>query len=101
MCMKLQELLLKEISDIGRLTRGSLHAKGCAKSGRVFYNLMYRRKTRLYSQHVGVASLPAYEAATAAYGRLRDLFERYIDEMTAKTIREIEKEARKCKSLKS
>ena len=75
--------------------------KGRAKSGRVFYNLMYRRKTRLFSHHVGVESLPSYEAATAAYGRLRNLFERYIDEMTAKTIRAIDREASKCKNQKS
>ena len=99
--MRLQEQLLKEISQTSLLARGSLHAKGRAKSGRVFYNLMYRRKTRLFSHHVGVESLPSYEAATAAYGRLRNLFERYIDEMTAKTIRAIDREASKCKNQNS
>src|SRR5574344_206173 len=95
--MRLQEQLLKEISQTSLLARGFLRAK----SGRVFYNLMYRRKTRLFSHHVGVESLPSYEAATAAYGRLRNLFERYIDEMTAKTIRAIDREASKCKNQKS
>ena len=97
--MKLQELLLSRISGATRLARGTLHAKGCTKSGRTYYNLMYRRKTRLYSRHVGAAELAAYEEATAAYAELRELFESFVDEMmTARTIREISQDAKKAKA---
>lgn len=96
--MKLQELLLSRISGAARLARGTLHAKGCTKSGRTYYNLMYRRKTHLYSRHVGAAELAAYEEATAAYAELRELFESFVDEMTARTIREISQDAKKAKA---
>ena len=59
---------------------------------------MYRRKTRLYSRHVGAAELAAYEEATAAYAELRELFESFVDEMTARTIREISQDAKKAKA---
>ena len=94
-------MLLKMVRETGSLARGTLHEKGTSKSGRKFYNLMYRRKTKLFSRHVGVDELPRYEEATRAYSKLRELFECYIDELTEKTIRRIEKEARGCKDRKS
>lgn len=97
----MQDRLVKMIRETESLARGTLHEKGMSKGGRRFYNLMYRRKTRLFSRHVGVDELPLYEEATAACSKLRELFECYIDELTEKTIRRIEKEARGCKDRKS
>ena len=99
--MKTQDRLVKMIRETESLARGTLHVKGVSKSGRRFYNLMYRRKTKLFSRHVGVGELPRYEEATTACSKLRELFECYIDELTEKTICRIEKEVRGCRDRKS
>lgn len=44
------------------------------------------------------AELAAYEEATAAYAELRELFESFVDEMTARTIREMSQDAKKAKA---
>ena len=41
-----------------------------------------------------------YEEATANYADLRKLFDAYVDEISARTMKAIAKEARKCKDRK-
>jgi len=99
--MKTQARLLEELSRIDRLSRGKLCVVSAAKSGKRYYSLQYRRQNRHFVKYIASDEVAAYEKATANFMRLRDLFERYVDEMTAKAIRDIEKETGKCKSLKS
>lgn len=99
--MKTQQKLLKEISRVELLTRGKLCVVATAKSGKKFYSLQYRRRNRHFVKYIASDEVPAYEKATSNFTRLRDLFELYVDEMSAKAVREIEKEAKTCRSRKS
>ena len=99
--MKTQHRLIEEISRIDLLSRGKLCVVATAKSGRKFYSLQYRRRNRHFVRYIASDEIEAYEKATANFSRLRDLFELYVDEMTEKAIREIGKEAGRCKSRKS
>ena len=74
--------------------------KGVSSSGRRYYNLMYRKNTKLFSKHVATREVSMYEEATANYADLRKLFDAYVDEMSARTMKQIAKEARKCKDRK-
>ena len=96
--MKTQDRLLEEISRIDRLSRGKLCVVSTSKSGKRFYSLQYRRRNRHFVKYVASAEVAEYKKATANFARLRDIFERYVDEMTAKAIRDIGKETGKCKS---
>ena len=48
--------------------------RSAAKSGRAYYNLMYRKDTVLHSRHVPAAEVALYRKATANYAELRRLF---------------------------
>ena len=74
------------------------------KGGGKFYHLQYRKDTKLHQRYVPRDEAPAYERATAAYRRFMELVDAFVDEMSAKTAREIKKEAedarRKAKASK-
>lgn len=83
------------------LSRGKLCVVATAKSGKKFYSLQYRHHNRHFVKYVASGEVAAYEKATSNFTRLRDLFDCYVEEMSARTIREIEKETGKCGSRKS
>ena len=98
--MRSQQALLRRIESVERLARGKLLAKGTSSSGQRYYNLMYRKNTKLFSKHVATREVSMYEEATANYADLRKLFDAYVDEISARTMKAIAKEARKCKDRK-
>ena len=98
--MRSQQALLRRIESVERLARGKLLAKGTSSSGQRYYNLMYRKNTKLFSKHVATREVSMYAEATANYAALRKLFDAYVDEMSARTMKQIAKEARKCKDRK-
>ena len=98
--MRSQQALLRRIESVERLARGTLLAKGTSSSGHKYYNLMYRKNTKLFSKHVATREVSMYEEATANYADLRKLFDAYVDEISARTMKAIAKEARKCKDRK-
>ena len=61
---------------------------------------MYRKNTKLFSKHVATREVSMYEEATANYADLRKLFDAYVDEISARTMKAIAKEAKKCKDRK-
>lgn len=99
--MKTQQKLLEAISKTDILSRGKLCVVATAKSGKKFYSLQYRHHNQHFVKYITSGEVAAYEKATANFVRLRDLFDRYVDEMSARTIREIEKETKTCRSRKS
>ena len=98
--MESQQALLREIGSVGRLARGKLTAVARSNSGRGFYSLQYRKDTRHFVKYVPVREVEMYREATANYARLRKLFDAFIDDMSARTAKEIAKEAGKCKDRK-
>jgi hypothetical protein len=88
---------MEKVGSPGLVARGTLHAKGAAKSGRAYYNLMYRKDTVLHSRHVPAAEVALYRKATANYAELRRLFDAFVDELSERSAAEIRKEAGTCR----
>ena len=76
-----------------RMARGRLCVLSRAKGGGAFYHLQYRKDTKLHQRYVSRDKAPAYERATEAYRRFMGLVDAFVDEMSAKCAREIEREA--------
>ncbi len=98
--MQSQELLLRKISACRLLARGCLSIVARTKGGKAFYSLQYRRNTRHFVKYVPSDEVGLYEKATSEFAELKRLFERYVDDMSKMTMREIAKEAKRCKDRK-
>ena len=83
------------MSAIPRLARGRIGVmRQKSKDGGAFYNLQYTKGGRHHVKYVPEAQLAAYEEATENYGRFMSLVDEYVELMSAKAAREIEREVR-------
>ena len=80
-----------------RMTRGKLCVSAVRKSGRKAYNLQYRRQTRQFVKSIPADQVEMFREATENCRVFLDLVQRYVDAMTRRGIREIEKEAKDAK----
>ena len=78
-----------------RMTRGCLTVSRVLKSGRKDYNIQYCRKRMHFARHVAAEELKTYERTTECYRTFMKLVQRYVDENTKRTIREIKKETKR------
>lgn len=93
--MKSQSQILRDMSAIPRLARGRIGVmRQKPKGGGAFHNLQYTRGGRHHAKYVPEAQLAAYEEATANYRRFMSLVDEYVELMSAKAAREIEREVR-------
>ena len=93
--MKSQARILKEMSAIPRLARGRIGVmRQKSKDGDAFHNLQYTKGGRHHVKYVPEALLAAYEEATENYRRFMALVDEYVDLMSAKAAKEIEREVR-------
>ena len=93
--MKSQAQILKGMSAIPRLARGRIGVmRQKSKGGGAFHNLQYTKGGRHHVKYVPEAQLAAYEEATENYRRFMSLVDEYVELMSAKAAREIEREVR-------
>ena len=77
-----------------RMARGRLGVLSRGANGGKFYHLQYRRNTKLFQKYVPADQAAAYEKATAAFREFMDAVDAYVDEMSARAMSEIAKEAK-------
>ena len=93
--MKSQELFLKKMLSIPRLARGRIGVMSQkTKSGTTFHNLQYTKNRKHFVKYIPASQLAAYKEATENYRRFMDLVDEYIDMMSERAAKEIEKEER-------
>jgi len=87
-----------------RMTRGKLCVSAVRKSGKKAYNLQYRRKTKQFVKSIPTDQVEMFRESTENCRTFLELVQQYVDDMTKRGIREIEKEAedarRKAKASK-
>ena len=87
-----------------RMTRGKLCVSAVRKSGKKAYNLQYRRKTKQFVKSIPTGQVEMFRESTENCRMFLELVQQYVDDMTKRGIREIEKEAedarRKAKASK-
>ena len=76
------------------MARGRLGRLSRAGSGGEFYHLQYRKDARLFQKYVPRGEAAAYGKATAEFRRFMAAVDAYVDEMSARTMAKISKEAR-------
>ena len=62
------------------------------KSGTTFHNLQYTKNRKHFVKYIPASQLAAYKEATENYRRFMDLVDEYIDMMSERAAKEIEKE---------
>ena len=93
--MKSQGLFLKKMLSIPRLARGRIGVMSQkTKSGTTFHNLQYTKNRKHFVKYIPASQLAAYKEATENYRRFMDLVNEYIDMMSERAAKEIEKEER-------
>ena len=80
-----------------RMTRGKLCVSAIRKSGKKAYNLQYRRKTKQFVKSIPAEQVEMFRESTENCRAFLDLVQQYVDDMTKRGIREIEREARNAK----
>ena len=91
--MKSQGLFLKKMLSIPRLARGRIGVMSQkTKSGTTFHNLQYTKNRKHFVKYIPASQLAAYKEATENYRRFMDLVDEYIDMMSERAAKEIEKE---------
>lgn len=95
--MKSQVRLVKMIEGRERMARGRLGVLSRGANGGKFYHLQYRRNTKLFQKYIPADQAAAYEKATATFRTFMKAVEAYVDEMSARTMSEIAKEAKDAK----
>ena len=91
--MKSQGLFLKKMLSIPRLARGRIGIMSQkTKSGTTFHNLQYTKNRKHFVKYIPASQLAAYKEATENYRRFMDLVDEYIDMMSERAAKEIEKE---------
>ena len=68
-----------------------------SKSGGRFYHLQYRRKTKLFQKYIPLDEVEAYKETTERFREFTEAVDAYIDEMSAKSAKNITKEAKRAK----
>ena len=76
-----------------RMTRGKLCVSAVRKSGKKAYNLQYRRKTKQFVKSIPTDQVEMFRESTENCRMFLELVQQYVDGMTKRGIREIEKEA--------
>ena len=76
-----------------RMTRGKLCVCAVRKSGKKAYNLQYRRKTKQFVKSVPADQVEMFRESTGNCRTFLELVQQYVDDMTKRGIREIEKES--------
>ena len=76
-----------------RMTRGKLCVSAVRKSGKKAYNLQYRRKTKQFVKSIPTDQVEMFRESTENCRMFLELVQQYVDDMTKRGIREIEKEA--------
>ena len=76
-----------------RMTRGKLCVSAVRKSGKKAYNLQYRRKTKQFVKSIPTDQVEMFRESTENCRTFLELVQQYVDDMTKRGIREIEKEA--------
>ena len=77
-----------------RMTRGKLCVSAVRTSGKKAYNLQYRRKTKQFVKSIPTDQVEMFRESTENCRAFLDLVQQYVDDMTKRGIREIEKEAK-------
>lgn len=77
-----------------RMTRGKLCVSAVRKSGKKAYNLQYRRKTKQFVKSIPTDQVEMFRESTENCRTFLELVQQYVDDMTKRGIREIEKEAK-------
>jgi len=95
--MKSQERIVAILGSGQLMTRGKLCVSAVRKSGKRFYNLQYRRKTKHFSKAIPADQLAAFERSTEVCREFLKYVQQYVDEQTRHAIREIAKEAKRAK----
>ncbi len=95
--MKTQAILLEMLKKPRRMTRGRLCVLSRGAKGGRFYHLQYRRNTKLFQRYVPVGEVAAYEESTEQFRLFLSAVDAYVDEMSAKGMAEIRKEAQNAK----
>lgn len=85
---------MRMIGASERMARGRLGVLSRGANGGKFYHLQYRRDTKLFQKYVPADQAAAYEKATASFRAFMDAVDAYVDEMSARTMAEIAKEAK-------
>ena len=92
--MKSQDWVLKRMSAIPRLVRGSVcELRNRRKDGGSYHIVQYTKGGRHHGRNVPAAQLAAYLEATENYRRFMALVDEYVDLMSERAAREIAKEA--------
>ena len=92
--MKSQAGILKRMSAITRLARGSIgEMRNRRRDGGSYYIIQYTKGRRHFGRNVPAAQLAAYREATENYRRFMALVDEYVDLMSERAAREIAKEA--------
>ena len=76
-----------------RMTRGKLCVSAVRKSGKKAYNPQYRRKTKQFVKSIPTDQVEMFRESTENCRMFLELVQQYVDGMTKRGIREIEKEA--------
>jgi hypothetical protein len=102
--MKAHDRIIAMLESGMRMTRGKLCVSAVRKSGKKAYNLQYRRKTKQFVKSIPTDQVEMFRESTENCRTFLELVQQYVDDMTKRGIREIEKEAedarRKAKASK-
>ena len=91
--MKAQDRIIAMLESGMRMTRGKLCVSAVRKSGKKAYNLQYRRKTEQFVKSIPTDQVEMFRESTENCRTFLELVQQYVDDMTKRGIREIEKEA--------
>ena len=91
--MKAQDRIIAILESGVRMTRGKLCVSAVRKSGKKAYNLQYRRKTKQFVKSIPTDQVEMFRESTENCRMFLELVQQYVDGMTKRGIREIEKEA--------
>ena len=85
---------MKLVEAMPRMTRGRLCVLSRSSTGKLFYHLQYRRKTKLFQKYVPLREAAAYEESTRRFREFMEAVDDFVDEMSARGMAEIREEAR-------
>lgn len=84
-----------------RMTRGRLCVLSRSAKGGRFYHLQYRKDTKLFQRYIPLGEVAAYEESTEQFRLFMSAVDAYVDEMSARGMAEIRKEAQDARRQKA